>query len=361
MQQRIPTLDSLRGLAALLVVFHHAFSHFPNCFPQPPGHTGNLLQIISELNVAAVLFFFFLSGYSIALSLKGNSPTQPTTANQYFYRRFRRIIPLYLLTLLITMAGGLITQHWNQLPDYSIKQLIGNLAFLQCSASYKGNWFLPYGENGPLWSLSFEMWYYLSLPLILWLFEKKLRLQSDSNAALILVLVISLLAALVNKLIFIPWIAFASLYVVWFAGYRTALKLKNEPNKHSNLFWMLGITSVVALLDYNVSSATIHKLFIGLLLGSIFSVINLLHQMKPRWLHYPQKILNTIFQTTGRGSYALYLLHFPVLMVLKHLNPNSPILLFGVLTLVLFSSVYLENWFVRQPFQIFHRTYIPEK
>ena len=69
MQQRIPTLDSLRGLAALLVVFHHAFSHFPNCFPQPPGYTGNLLQIISELNVAAVLFFFFLSGYSIALSL----------------------------------------------------------------------------------------------------------------------------------------------------------------------------------------------------------------------------------------------------------------------------------------------------
>lgn len=361
MQQRIPALDSLRGLAALIVVFHHAFSHFPGCFPQPPGIPGKLLLSLSNLNVAAVLFFFFLSGFSIALSLKGVAPILPQSANTYFYRRFRRIIPLYLLSLIITFLGGLITRHWNQLPDYSFRMLTGNLAFLQCSASYKGNWFPPYGENGPLWSLSFEMWYYLSLPIVCWLFKKKLPLKIESNAALLLIAVISLLAAFINRYLFIPWIAYASLYVIWFAGYQVAFNLQNQSKLIRNTFLLMGITAGIGLLHYFMPSATLHKLTVGLLLGTLFSGVYLLNQFKPRLLLYPEKLLNGLFQLVGRGSYALYLLHFPVLMLLKFLNPNSPLLLLFVISAILILSVKLENWFIRQPFRFFRRSYIPEK
>ena len=60
--QRIKILDSMRGLAASVVVFHHFYTRFPYLFAgKCPDWLQSILLFVSDLNLQAVLFFFFLS------------------------------------------------------------------------------------------------------------------------------------------------------------------------------------------------------------------------------------------------------------------------------------------------------------
>src|SRR5258708_4374619 len=140
--KRIKILDSCRGLAALIVVFHHLYTRFGYLYPQENSMAiHGVLNFISQLNGEAVLFFFILSGFSIRLSLRKGLPVRKESLNEYLYRRFKRILPLYFLALLVTFIAGLII-HQTFKPDYSIRNLIGNLFFLCYSVFFVADFYL---------------------------------------------------------------------------------------------------------------------------------------------------------------------------------------------------------------------------
>src|SRR5438874_13329861 len=102
--QRIKLLDSLRGFAAFLVVFHHAYTRFSYLyFSSEPVLLHHVLSFISDLNVEAVLLFFVLSGFSIRLSLQKGLPISKNFFNEYVYRRLKRILPLYYVAIIFTI------------------------------------------------------------------------------------------------------------------------------------------------------------------------------------------------------------------------------------------------------------------
>ncbi len=135
-------LDILRGVAALTVVGFHLISCYPKAFDKVfeigpyihynfPGHMS-------------VLVFFILSGYVISINT-------PLLANKllikdYIRKRLTRIVPIYIIALLFTVA---IT--WGQ---YDWKVILSNLFFVS----------VPFNnvisEDGPLWSLNYELIYY---------------------------------------------------------------------------------------------------------------------------------------------------------------------------------------------------------
>ena len=144
-------VDSLRGWAAFSVLVMHTFRQ--KLLPEfPLGHYASYLQA----DRAAVLLFFVISGYVIGLST--NRPWTPPEARRYGWRRVVRLGPVYLLAILLA---------WLAVPAENGRTLLGHLAFLQDSNPDNPLRVDNLAGNSPLWSLHYEALFY-TLFLVWW-------------------------------------------------------------------------------------------------------------------------------------------------------------------------------------------------
>jgi peptidoglycan/LPS O-acetylase OafA/YrhL len=150
-----PRLESLRGIAALLVCVHHGMSVFADNAP-----LSALDALLFAFNsAAAVIFFFVLSGYVLGRALERDRSLLP-----YLTRRLFRLLPPFIVVVLFSFAcerllridpapSGLMPgfQHmfWPQ-PGWDA--LWDNLLLRS------------YTVNGPTWTLVIEALGALMLP-----------------------------------------------------------------------------------------------------------------------------------------------------------------------------------------------------
>jgi peptidoglycan/LPS O-acetylase OafA/YrhL len=139
------SLEALRGLAALLVVFEHSINGPTS---DPSFHISGVWQYAPPGHLS-VIVFFMLSGYVIGLA---NS--KPITTNSgrklYLKKRLVRLYPLYLLTLAATFSVA-VMYH----TPAGVGTIIGCLLFLQGLVVK-----VPI-YNQPIWSLGYEILYYV--------------------------------------------------------------------------------------------------------------------------------------------------------------------------------------------------------
>lgn len=136
-------LEALRGFAALVVIFHHVLI---NKFSLDPAYTPTARWMNPLPGHSSVLLFFILSGYVIGLA----NPQALTwhTVGPYLRKRLVRLYPIYFVSLLLTLLAIK--------KPYLLTTIAANFLFLQNSVA-------PYiFENNPLWSLNYEMLYYLA-------------------------------------------------------------------------------------------------------------------------------------------------------------------------------------------------------
>ena len=91
--RRLETLQSLRGIAALIVLLRHAVLSYP-ISNVANGVTGVILNAH-----AAVVVFFVLSGFVLSMSLERRALTASSLAAFYLKRGFRILPPLILITI----------------------------------------------------------------------------------------------------------------------------------------------------------------------------------------------------------------------------------------------------------------------
>jgi peptidoglycan/LPS O-acetylase OafA/YrhL len=305
-----------------------------------------------------------LSGFSIRLSLRKGMPVTKELFNEYVYRRLKRILPLYYVCILFTFISGFVIHSFYTNDDFSIKNLLGNIFFLQCSKSYNGNWFAPYGDNGPLWSLPFEMFYYFFFPVFIWAMLKILKVKTltekTNRIVLCSTLLISLVCMLINNKIFFPYIAYAALFYIWYCGFFLAdCYIEKRVLLNNNFITVIVLLLLTGALLHLKSSAGLYKLFCGSVMAVCFFIIYIL-----RSRHYSfftsffDKVFNFFFYYIGKGSYALYLLHYPLLMILKNYQGiNLPEIILAIALLAFFCT-RLEQAFVRGKWLFLKRSYI---
>jgi peptidoglycan/LPS O-acetylase OafA/YrhL len=114
-----------------------------------------------EASHNGVLIFFVLSGFLISLTNAG--PSTPATRRAYLWRRFVRLAPIYYLTFALTVGVLLFLG----LPGQK-RAVVGAFLGLQNFNDYFSFHLPPPGTNGPLWSLNYELLYYV---LFLWLWR----------------------------------------------------------------------------------------------------------------------------------------------------------------------------------------------
>ncbi len=143
-------LEALRGFAALYVVFHHSFSKQLVLF-------GMNFAFLFKFGQEAVILFFILSGFVIHLSFEHS---KNKSFKLYFLKRFLRIfIPLFFAVLL---NYWLFFFERGQYYETSMRVIFGNIFMLQDVSALKPGVFCnPIMGNTPLWSLSYEWWFYM--------------------------------------------------------------------------------------------------------------------------------------------------------------------------------------------------------
>jgi peptidoglycan/LPS O-acetylase OafA/YrhL len=161
--QRLLSIDCLRGLAALGVVFHHASQVHSAGFPA--GHPVTILEEVLNLGFAGVWLFFVISGFCIHLgqarAVAEGRPRKPIDFAGFWKRRIIRLYPAYLVCLVVYLALNLRTGAlkadeslvWNFLLHVLMLHNIERTA--------------AYGFCGAFWTLALEEQLYLAYFLLL--------------------------------------------------------------------------------------------------------------------------------------------------------------------------------------------------
>jgi peptidoglycan/LPS O-acetylase OafA/YrhL len=172
---RLHRLTSLRFIAALVVFGFHGLVFFD--IP-----TQHILGYLVGQGRSGVTFFFVLSGFLLAWSARPGD-----RAISFYRRRFARIYPAYLVSLLF--AGSL----WAILDPAALRRGLLTPFLLQAWVPTSESYF---AINVPAWSLSVEAFFYVSFPLII-LGLRRLRARGLAVTLLAMVGVSVALAAVV--------------------------------------------------------------------------------------------------------------------------------------------------------------------
>jgi peptidoglycan/LPS O-acetylase OafA/YrhL len=293
---------------------------------------------------AAVMIFFLLSGFVVHYSSFARNPD--ISFREYFIRRFRRIYPLFVSALGLTYACACVKAH-EVLPVRGY-DLIGNLLLLQDSKK-AGNWFTPYFHNAPLWSLSYEWFFYMAFFAVSVALRHRVAMQKYAVAGL--GLAGSLLYALVPN----PIAMFLMYFILWWSG----VELAREFAESGRITTRRQIPSVVLISLLCVPWAL--TAFFERRAGHALSVyehpvIELRHFLTTLaflvsglvWNNFGFRGLRALTKWGSRLapiSYALYVLHYPILTLLPDLQITPWITLDCVLwafPLIVFVSYLLE-------------------
>ncbi|MDR3697540.1 acyltransferase family protein [Mucilaginibacter sp.] len=146
-------LDSLRIFAALTVFYGHCYDQWN--YPL----AGHVYSKLDNLGHVSVVVFFVLSGYVIAHTTTYNNRGKLRYAQARLSRLYSVVIPALLFTAIAQIAIFYIDNnlylHYTRgasWPRYIFSGLFINEI-----------WFFSAAPpiNGPLWSLSYEFWYYV--------------------------------------------------------------------------------------------------------------------------------------------------------------------------------------------------------
>ncbi len=328
-----PTIDVLRGFAAISVVVYHVIELFGwKDFPM----TGPLLWF--RIGWMGVDLFFVISGFVIGLAAFSSIDKHGSSEfrGHFFSRRLVRIVPLHYFTMLVFLAFIK--------PELFFENFVGNLlshlVFVHnFSVNFSG------GINGANWSLATEMQFYVLMMLLapwlriarswkillllvgiawLWRFGVTILVTPDKTLGVFPIFVAATqLPGMLDE--FAIGILLAK-FVRTDTGTRT-LRYFNNNNARVSAVWLLAGLLVYAALsvfwpfasywDYPLM-ITLFRTLLAISFGAVLFAACL---VTPKGL--VGKLVSP-FYYLGTISYGIYLWHLPVILSLKHLQWLSP-------------------------------------
>jgi peptidoglycan/LPS O-acetylase OafA/YrhL len=393
-------LEALRGFAALLVILGHIFN---NNFHLDPNYKITGVWQYNPPGHFSVMVFFILSGYVIGLT---NQKPITTAAQRktYLRKRLVRLYPLYLIAIVLAIGAGALMQLYFPFQQIGLHLLFGQVVFT------------PVLENNqPLWSLSYEIAYYLFflilsryqwratsaalvavgvglltrftpvIPPVLasysygacfWLTGLALSQNQRSTkplrfglllAWLLLMLCyerMNLLFSLLNRTgidftgqtvpdVFQRAISFSDLSCLIFC---VPLLLRFTGRTMPRLIWLERLAFLMPslyLVSYIISGKIRETELFNTVIGSVvfYGIAVLAYLMQHRTDGIGKLILR-LLTPLGSISYGIYIIHFPILFLFRSIQAYSgSTTTFFARCIIYFGLIFALGWFLESKFQ----------
>ena len=151
-RDHVRPLTSLRFLAALWVLLHHAL---------PRGAAGSFTESVGASGWLGVSLFFVLSGFLLMVRYAPDGVLRGTRRD-FWLERIARLAPTYCLSL--AFAAALFVRV-AQVEHFSSDRIAGIVASaLTVQQAWRPETACSW--NCPAWSLSVEFWFYLLFPFV---------------------------------------------------------------------------------------------------------------------------------------------------------------------------------------------------
>ena len=199
------SLDVLRGLVATYVLFGHArWLLWAGNAAWAKVHHSLAADLLAyalaclRYGHEAVMIFFVLSGFFIHLRVApalANGVPFSFKPGEFLKRRTHRLLAPYLFALFVTFLADMAGRHFfptlyeartgDALLDVNFaRKGYGLISVLPAFAFLPGSLGGDFGTNGPLWSLAYEIVYYLLYPA--WLYLRGLGAMMGYGTGLVL-------------------------------------------------------------------------------------------------------------------------------------------------------------------------------
>ena len=305
--KQLPNLDSVRALAALIVVVSHI-----ELQKQELGF-ANIRPIVKNFGSIGVTIFFVLSGFLITyLLFQEHSSKGKINVSSFYFRRILRIWPLYFIVLLFGVF--VYPAHVDTTGIFLSVFFLPNIAFMLEK--------LP-GLIDPIWSLGVEEQFYLFHPH----FFRMDRIKNIFNTLIGMFLFFYALKFCASKL---HWetcskimykarfdcMMLGGIFSIWIVNYQRDNKYFKTLLSPASIFSKpvqagLYILYVGYLIAATVQSSLYNDQFLSILTACAIGNLAL----NPNCII---NIENKFLSFVGRISFGLYLLHkFPVELMLR--------------------------------------------
>jgi len=305
----VVALDLMRGLAAITVLLVHVRdSSFVEYGALPEQQKTLLVAVLfglTRLGQEAVLIFFVLSGFLVGGQLLDRARTRTFDLARYAIDRCTRIFVPLVPACLLTAAIELIVFNNNS----GLLRLAANMTGLN------GVLAPTLGHNAPLWSLAYEIWFYIVGGALAYIATKRAS-------------IVAIFALAISTAVFS--ILGASFLLYWAYGALMILFINAKPK---GWLFLAGIVFVVigtvshelsfpsksfVNVSYIPIEASRALLCIGVSLSLPFLCSEAINTLLGA-VRGPARII-------AAGSYTLYLVHYPVLSALDTILPRSAML-----------------------------------
>ena len=315
MDWRLASLDGLRGVAALFVLFSHL--------------SNQGLSIHPALNFSGsgkygVFLFFVLSAFLLSRQSFQKPSDQFCSGRlwlRYALRRVLRIFPLYIFVLVCTAvldnvfrADFVISLSWDELGRHLILQQ-GKSIF---------------------WTIPVEFKYYIMLPVVVFVLHGFVRGRVWLGTACVLMALVAVEWMWPASRSAMNGIALGPYLSIFFFGTLTALvhvRLQALESRIMRYGWMLEVVAFMAfaavlttvphwwnaLTGNSIASSHFHRSYILYgLLWSVFILTHLHGRGLFRWI-----LSSRPMRMIGAVSFSMYLWHRPIILLVEKHVPTT--------------------------------------
>jgi peptidoglycan/LPS O-acetylase OafA/YrhL len=330
--QRRPDLDGMRGVAVLLTIILHYVvrgGYFSYLGPPPVLYLLNYFW-------CGVDIFFVLSGYLIG-GIVFDHGRADNFFRVFYLRRALRILPVALLALALSylvIPFFANTAAWEVgVPPYAYFLFINNFWTAQGLAGYP--------PLAPMWSLAIEEQFYLIAPAFMLLAGPRVRTL-----------------ALLGVVLLSPFLRLGDLGVSGWdftlfrldgfsAGILLAGLLRNERftrfaarNRRGITLVVAGLAMTTLLISISPAIAKVERIAYGISLNSLTTAGVILFLHLNRTSSLSRALSQPWLTAVGRVSYFLYLMHFPIVVLVSNIQGRR-----GALQLLfMFGLCLLAAW-----------------